>query len=130
MPIVFAVAGLLLIVSGVRGTVTSSDPSKPSLVALVKSDFTGQPNYFEWVLAIVLIGAIGYIPKMEPVSRAFMALVIVGMLLSNRGFFAQLKSLSQQSALTTQPTGASNNALQLQPLGTQGTPAVPPTVEN
>ena len=129
MPIVFAVAGLLLIVSGVRGTVTSSDPSKPSLVALVKADFTGQPNYFEWVIAVVLIGAIGYIPKMEPVSRAFMALVIVGMLLSNKGFFAQLKTLTKQSALTTQPTGAGTGALQLQPSGTNGT-VVPPTVEN
>jgi hypothetical protein len=126
MPIVFAVAGLLLIVSGVRGTVISSDASKPSLVGLVKQDFTGQPNYFEWVVAIVLIGAIGYIPKMEPISRAFMALVIVGMLLSNKGFFAQLKALSKQSALTTQPTGAGTQQL----TGTTGLPVVPPIQEN
>jgi hypothetical protein len=122
MPIVFAVAGLLLIVSGVRGTVVSSDPSKPSLVGLVKTDFTGQPNYFEWIVAIVLIGAIGYIPKLEPISRAFMALVIVGMLLSNKGFFAQLKALTQQSALTAQPTGAGTSTQ----TGATGLPVVPP----
>lgn len=98
MPIVFGFVGILLIVAGVRGTVAGTDPS---LVSLVKADFTGQPNYLEWVIAILLIGAVGYIPKLEPISRGFMVLVVVGLFLSNKGFFDQLKGLTSSSALTS-----------------------------
>ena len=89
MPLVFGVIGIVLIISGVRGTVTGSNPN---LVSLIKEDFTGQPNYFEWMAAIFLIGALGYIKDLAPISRALMALVIIGLLFSNKGFFAKLLS--------------------------------------
>lgn len=88
MPFVFGILGILLIISGVRGTVTGSDPN---LVDLVKSDLTGQPNYTEWMAAILVIGALGYIDKVRTLSRAFMALVIIRLLLDNSGFFAKLE---------------------------------------
>lgn len=89
MPILFGLFGIILIVSGVRGRVSSGNPS---LVSLIKDDFTGTDPFWKWMLAILLIGAIGYIPNLRPVSRAFMALVIVVFLLSNKGIFTQLQN--------------------------------------
>ena len=69
-------------VSAVRGTNTD-------LVALIKGDFTGKGNFLYWVISILIIGAVGYIPDLKPVSRAFLVLVIVVLFLHNRGVFAQ-----------------------------------------
>ena len=88
MPILFGLFGIILIVAGVRGRITSGNPS---LVSLIKDDFTGTNPFWKWMLAIFLIGAVGYIPDMRPVSRGFMALVIVVFLLDNQGVFAQLQ---------------------------------------
>lgn len=93
MPIVFGVIGVLLIVAGVRGTLTA--PANPNLIGLLKDDLTGQPNYLEWMTAIFIIGAIGYIPQLRTLSRAFMAIVVIGLLFANRGFFV---AFSQQTA--------------------------------
>lgn len=87
MPIVFGLVGILLLVSGVRGTVVGSNPS---LVSLVKDDFSGKPSYWEWMLAIFFVGLIGYVKQLAPLSRAFMVLIIVVLLLHEKGFFAKL----------------------------------------
>jgi hypothetical protein len=107
MPILFAVVGLVLIVSGVRGTLTS--PANPNLVSLIHDDLTGTPNFIEWAVAIVIIGAIGYIPQLRTASRLFMGLVVIGLLFANKGFFAQFaqqtsgdQSGAQQSTTETQ----------------------------
>jgi hypothetical protein len=99
VPIFFAFAGTLLVVSGVRGTTTQ-------LVTLLKGDFTGKPNYFEWLIAIVLIGAIGYIKELATISRLFMVLVLIGILFANKGFFAEFTQGTQASPLpaSTPPT--------------------------
>jgi hypothetical protein len=78
MPFVFGIVGLLLVVSGVRGQTAT-------LAQLVKNDFTGQPNYLEWMFAILIVGAAGYVPKLAPISRAFMVLIIVGLFLADHG---------------------------------------------
>ena len=103
MPILFGLFGLILIVSGVRGTVTSGNPS---LVSLIKGDFTGTDPFWKWMLAILLIGAIGYVPNLRPISRAFMALVIVVFVLSNQALFTQLQSVFKTNSAvgTVQPT--------------------------
>lgn len=98
MPILFGFAGIILIVSAVRDRVTNGNPA---LIDLLKADFTGQPNFVEWMLAIVLIGSVGYIPKMQPLARGFLVLVIIGMLLSNQGFFEQLQKAFQSTNSTS-----------------------------
>lgn len=90
MPFVFGIVGLLLVVSGVRG-------QTGTLMTLVKKDFTGQPNFLEWAFAIFIVGAIGYVPKLAPISRMFMVLIVVGLFLADHGetgtgFFATLTS--------------------------------------
>ena len=97
MPILFGLFGLILIVAGVRGRVNSGSPS---LVSLVKDDFTGTNPFWKWMLAILLIGAVGYIPNLRPISRGFMALVIVVFLLSNQGLFTQLTNTFKSGTLT------------------------------
>lgn len=84
MPFALLIIGITLLVSGVRGTQTQ-------LYTLVKGDFTGTPNYGYWVLAILIIGSIGYVPQLRSLSRAFLALVIVVLLLSKGGFFLQFQ---------------------------------------
>lgn len=102
MPILFGFAGIILIVAAVRDRITNGNPS---LIDLLKADFTGQPNFVEWMLALVLIGSIGYIPKMQPIARGFLVLVIIGMLLSNKGFFVQLGNVFNKT--NTQQTNTS-----------------------
>jgi hypothetical protein len=110
MPFVFGVLGVLFLVAGVRGKSTD-------LFALIKSDFSGQPNYFEWMIAIFLVGAIGYIKELGTVSRMFMFLVLAGLLYKNKQVFAELNPEE-----TTQPTTTQQP---MQGTGTNGLPALP-----
>jgi hypothetical protein len=125
MPFVFGILGVLLVVSGVRGTVTGS---KPNLVGLIKDDLTGQPNYTEWMVAIFAIGALGYVPQLKTFSRTMMTAVVVGLLLSNRGFFAQLEKEAVSNDTNVANPSTTNSSSPLSSL-TQGLPSLT-TAEN
>lgn len=90
MPILFIGSGLILIVTALKG-----DPSQ--LWKLIQGDFTGQNNYVYWMLSILVLGALGYIQQLKQLSRLFLALVIVVLLLDNKGFFAQLQAFVNSS---------------------------------
>jgi hypothetical protein len=81
MPFALLAAGLILAVSGVRGTTGE-------LTDLVKGDFQGDRNFGYWLASILVIGAIGYVEDFRPLSRMFLVLVLVVLVLSNRGVFA------------------------------------------
>jgi hypothetical protein len=117
MPFVFGIIGLVLIVTGIRDTITNSNPS---LVSLLKSDLTGKPNYIEWMFAIGVVGALGYIDSLKGLSRAFMTLIVVVLILDNKGFFAELASSVQQ--ISQNPPTATN------PNQTMGTASNPTNV--
>lgn len=85
MPIILIGIGGLLIACAIVG-----NPSE--LWVLLQGDFTGPNNFVYWVLAIVILGSLGYIKELQPFSRAFLALVIVVLFLHNKGFFAQFQS--------------------------------------
>lgn len=80
MPFFFVFVGVLLIITGVKDTYVA-------LGNQLAKDFTGERNFFVWVLAFGLIGAIGYVDRLKPVSTMFMVLVLLAMVLtnSNRG---------------------------------------------
>lgn len=82
MPFALLIVGVLLVTSGVRNTYAD-------LFTLVKGDLTGSGSFLHWALAILIIGAVGYVDELKPFSRAFMALLIVVLFLSNGGFFAK-----------------------------------------
>lgn len=75
MAFVLLIVGAVLLISAVKGT--SSD-----LFTLLQGDFTGSNNFIYWAVAILLIGALGYIPKVKPISVAFLGLVVLVLFLS------------------------------------------------
>jgi branched-subunit amino acid permease len=85
MPFALLTIGLILLVVSVRGT-------QNDLFDLLKSDVTGPNNYLYWVLAILAVGAVGYIPRLKPVSNAFLVLIVAVIFLRNGGFFDQFSA--------------------------------------
>jgi hypothetical protein len=104
MPFLLFFLGVLLIVVGVRGT-------QGPFIALVGGDFSGQGNFFYWVVALVLIGSIGYIPKAKPVSDGLLIVIILALFLNRgkNGIFTQitaaLSSTKTPSAAAIPNTG-------------------------
>jgi hypothetical protein len=101
MPFLFLISGIVLIVASVRGT-------NQQLVTLLKGDFTGQDNFLYWSVSILLIGAIGYIDGLKPVSRAFLVLVVIVLFIKNKGVFQQF---TQALNLTQQQPQSSNTTI-------------------
>lgn len=84
MPFALLVVGIVFLVAAVRGT-------HGQLFALLRETFGGKPGFIRWALAIVLIGALGYVKSLRDVSNAALTLVFVAMVLANRGFFTEFK---------------------------------------
>jgi hypothetical protein len=78
MPFALFIIGAVLLISAVKGTTDGPN----GLYALLVSDFTGQGNFVYWVVAILLIGALGYIPKAKPISVAMLGLVVIVLFLT------------------------------------------------
>jgi hypothetical protein len=126
VPFALLIIGVWLLIAGVRDTAGPSN--KPgTLFYLIRGDFTGPDNFVYWFIAILLIGAVGYIPKLKPVSTAFLTLVIVVLFLKKGsstgvggGFFQQFMSgigITQNANPRTQATIQSDlnaNLAQLQ----------------
>lgn len=96
MPFAFLIVGTVMVIAGVRGT--SQD-----LVTLVKGDLTGTNSYLYWIVAILAVGSVGYVPSLKPVSRAFLALILIVLVLKvgnpqsgNGGFFQQFENAIKQ----------------------------------
>ncbi len=88
MPIFFLLVGILLIVVAVNNKMSD-------LTGLIKEDFktsNGVPGFHIWIVAIFVTGALGYVKSLRPVANAFLVLIIVSLILSNKGFFAKFKS--------------------------------------
>lgn len=109
MPFFLVTVGLLMIVTGVRGT-------QGAFAAQIKSDFvnSGTCNplkksfqgcgFLWWLAAIGAVGMVGYSERARPLSTAFMSLVIISMLLANKGFFTQFQA-ALQSGPVPPPAG-------------------------
>jgi hypothetical protein len=120
MPFALVTVGIVLMVASMRNT-------QDQLFTLVKGDFTGPNNFVYWFVSILLIGAIGYIPKAKPFSVAMLALVIIVLVLArgnpsgaSGGFFQQFT----QALKTTQTASAATGATT--PGTTSGTTSATP----
>lgn len=83
MALALIAIGLLLVISAAQNT-------QGVLFSTLKSDFTGSDSFLQWIAAIFLVGAIGFIPKMRGFSMALLALVLLGIFLKKgTGFFDQ-----------------------------------------
>ncbi len=86
MPFVLIIAGVVLLIAAIRNT-------QQDLFFLLAKDFTGKDNFIYWFVSILIIGAIGYIPKLKPVSDGFLILVILVLFLrKGTGFFDMFQS--------------------------------------
>lgn len=115
MPFTLIILGVVLLVAAVRGT-------QDDLFALVKGDLTGPNNFIYWLVAILFIGSIGYIPKLRPLSITFMVLVVIVLVLargnpntSGGGFFQKftdaLKSTQTAQGATATTKGSAFSTL-------------------
>lgn len=97
MPFAIILFAILLIVIGYQGT-------QHQLFVLLNEDFNPSNNtthsFWVWILAIGVVGGIGYLPKMRQISNAFLALILVVLFLSNGGVFKNFVS-----TFGVQPTG-------------------------
>lgn len=84
MPFALVTIGLLMIITGAKGTYKEFGEQ-------LTSDFTGEGNFLYWLAAIGGIGALGYIDALKPISRSFMTLIILIMVIRNEGLFDKLR---------------------------------------
>lgn len=103
MPFALLIIGLVLLVSSVRN-------SHGDFFALVKGDFTGPNNFIFWVVSILLIGSVGYIPKLKPLSTAFLVLVILVLVLVKGNPKAQSGGFFQKFTEALNGTSTSKDA--------------------
>jgi hypothetical protein len=103
MPLVFITIGTILIFTGIKGNAND-------LYTLIVNDVKGQngdKGYAYWIVAIVILGLLGYIKNFEPLSRAFMILVLVVLVLNNKGF---LKALQDQFSTLIKSTPSTSGS--------------------
>ncbi len=83
MPFALILFGAVFIIAAFKGR-------QDELFSLFKDDFTGDSNFFYWVIALVVIVAVGNVKTLRPVSNAFLGLVILVIIIQNgkRGLFA------------------------------------------
>lgn len=106
MPFVFVILGLLFLITAIRGT-------QNDMFALVKSEFWGTNSFVPWAVAIFILGAIGYAKPVRPIADAMIGLVIVVMVLANKGgFFAKFNEAIRNP---TAPTATTTTAASDQP---------------
>ena len=83
MPYALILIGIVLLTSAIKGDLAT-------LGALLKRDlFSPTDNFLYWVVAIFILGAIGYVKSLRAFSDAFLLLVIVVFVVANKGFFGQ-----------------------------------------
>lgn len=100
MPFALVGIGLILIVTGMRDT-------HAQLGRQLVADFTGQQNFSVWVLAIGSVGALGYVAELKTFSRYFLALILISMMLSQKGFFQSFMTQFNAGPLSAPSTATS-----------------------
>lgn len=97
MPFALIFVAAILIVTGFRGT--TSD---------FLSTFAGDvKGFLIWIVVIGVIGGIGYVPGMKKLSDAFLALVLLVLFLTNKGFFANFNNQIKNLPAPATPSNSS-----------------------
>lgn len=83
MAFVLLFIGFVLLVVGVRG-------EQDAFNQLILDLFTGPNNLTFWALAILMVGALGYVKPLRGLAIAFMTLILISLLVGNQQFFNKL----------------------------------------
>jgi hypothetical protein len=104
MSFALLIIGITLLVVAVRNT-------QDTFTARVANDFKGPGNFLYWIVAILIIGAIGYIPKAKTVSDLFLVLILLVLFLKKGnpsgvggGFFQQFTQTLSATTGAAKPT--------------------------
>lgn len=82
MPYLLVIIGTILLVTGAKNTYLQFG-------AQLRSDLTGPNNFLMYAAALGIVGAAGYVEPLRKFSHYFMALILISLVLANRGFFAK-----------------------------------------
>lgn len=103
--------GIMMVAASVRNT-------QDTFVCLVHNDFSGPKSFVYWVLALMIIGAIGNVEKLKPFSDAFLFLIIVALFLArgdpnaaSGGFFEKFMQAIGQGQATAGGVNISSTGL-------------------
>jgi hypothetical protein len=104
MPFALITVGILIFVTALNNT------WRPFGSQLYKDLFGESGGFVYWAAGLVIVGLIGYVPSLKKPSDLFMILIILAMLLQNKGFFGELQQGLQAgtggSTAPAAPTGA------------------------
>ena len=104
MGFILALIGLLMVDTGYQGTYRQFG-------TLVAGEFTAKPSFLYFVAGIGAVGAIGYIDALRTFSRLFLALILIGIVVSNKGFFANFQKALATGPVAPQATGQAQSGL-------------------
>jgi hypothetical protein len=108
--IFFSLIGVALIITGVQNTYADAGSQ-------LKGDLTGQNNFTYWIAAILFVGVLGYVPALNRFSHWFLALILLSLFLSHKGFFSSI-----QAALAAGPSAPKVAGQGQAPLGSTVAP--------
>lgn len=118
MPYALTFTGLLMIITGINNTYGQ-------LGAQLKSDFTGDKSFVLYIAALGSVGAIGYIPSMRRFSHMFMALILVSLVLSNKGFFQNFSAALKLAPVAPSAPAVPAGQAGIDTVKSAGAPATP-----
>lgn len=99
MAFALLIIGTVLLVASIRN-------AQNCLVNLVQADFVGANNFGYWVVALIVVGAIGYVDKLKKLSDGLLVLIFVALFLSKgTGFFSKFTSALQTTTTFNPSTG-------------------------
>jgi hypothetical protein len=104
MGLVLLIVGLLMIITGARGTYAQFGQQ-------IAGEFSGNNSFTYQMAAIGAVGAVGYIPALQSISRWLLAFILLVILIGNKnssGFFPQFQAALQNGP--QQPNAVSNAA--------------------
>lgn len=108
MPFVIIIIGVMVLLSAIKGTYQQFGNQIASDLQGTTNATTGKAGYIYWVSSIVAMGLLGYYSPLQKFSRTFMLLILVGMILANKGLFQQLQAaLKSGPAVSNASTSAS-----------------------
>jgi hypothetical protein len=111
MPFALITVGILIFITAINNTWRQFGSQ------LYKDLFGASGGFVYWAAGLVIVGLIGYIPTLKKPSDLFMILIILAMLLQNKGFFGELQqglqSGSTGSTTPAAPATAANAATSL-----------------
>lgn len=101
MPYVLLIVGAVLFLTAVQGTTRQ-------LGSMLVADIFGASGYLYWAVAVLVIGAIGYIKPLRGLTNVFLLLLIVVLFLkAGTGFFdrfsAALKDIKSSASNAGSP---------------------------